>query len=147
MQPRVLILLRRCLFDNDDEVRDRATLYLNVLGGDGAEISVAGDEEDGAKKFMLEELDVPLQNLETALKAYVSPFLLLEVDVSRGSHGLPPGYAWDTGSSSPCHDAVLQCPLFYLLAMKCLFESPSYVCMVCIVRVLLGLRPDFAGAE
>lgn len=72
LQPRILILLRRCLFDNDDEVRDRATLYLNVLGGDGAEISVAGDEEDGAKKFMLEELDVPLQNLEAALKAYVS---------------------------------------------------------------------------
>ncbi|MCI05283.1 coatomer subunit gamma, partial [Trifolium medium] len=49
LKPRIFVLLRRCLFDSDDEVnfyiisyiaslnyvvRDRATLYLNTLGGD-----------------------------------------------------------------------------------------------------------------
>ena len=33
LRPRVVVLLRRCLHDNDDEVRDRATLALAVLGG------------------------------------------------------------------------------------------------------------------
>eukprot|EP00850_Spirogloea_muscicola_P021555 SM000253S09044 [mRNA] locus=s253:58045:64400:- [translate_table: standard] len=66
VKPRILVLLRRCLHDNDDEVRDRATLYLNVLGGDGEE-SVAAD---GAKSFMLETLDVPLANLESSLRSY-----------------------------------------------------------------------------
>eukprot|EP00270_Netrium_digitus_P008453 TRINITY_DN2529_c0_g1_i1.p1 TRINITY_DN2529_c0_g1~~TRINITY_DN2529_c0_g1_i1.p1 ORF type:complete len:699 (+),score=240.03 TRINITY_DN2529_c0_g1_i1:235-2097(+) len=68
LRPRIVVLLRRCLYDNDDEVRDRATLYLNVLGGDGFE-SVA---TEGAKSFMLETLDVPLGNLEASLKSYLT---------------------------------------------------------------------------
>ncbi|KAG0496215.1 hypothetical protein HPP92_000906 [Vanilla planifolia] len=35
LKPRIFVLLRRCLFDSDDEVRDRATLFLNVLESDG----------------------------------------------------------------------------------------------------------------
>lgn len=68
LRPRIVVLLRRCLYDNDDEVRDRATLYLNVLGGTEDE-SVA---VDGAKNFMLEELDIPLANLENSLRGYVA---------------------------------------------------------------------------
>ncbi|KAF1871525.1 hypothetical protein Lal_00020319 [Lupinus albus] len=66
LKPRILVLLRRCLFDNDDEVRDRATLYLNTLGGDG---SVT--ETDKVKDFVFVYLDIPLVNLETSLKNYV----------------------------------------------------------------------------
>lgn len=29
--PSILVLLRRCLLDSDDEVRDRATYYIKVL--------------------------------------------------------------------------------------------------------------------
>lgn len=47
------------------QVRDRATLYLNTLGGD--------DETDKAKDFLFGTLDIPLVNLETSLKNYVSP--------------------------------------------------------------------------
>ncbi|CAH9100527.1 unnamed protein product [Cuscuta europaea] len=66
LKPRIFILLKRCLFDNDDEVRDRATLYLNTLGGDGAVVET--DEE--AKDFLFGSLGVPLANLETSLKNY-----------------------------------------------------------------------------
>ncbi|KAJ7535408.1 hypothetical protein O6H91_12G032000 [Diphasiastrum complanatum] len=62
LRPRVLILLNRCLYDNDDEVRDRATLYLKTLG-----------EDDSCKQFkesLFEELDVPLANLEASLQSY-----------------------------------------------------------------------------
>ncbi|KAL1544253.1 coatomer subunit gamma-2-like [Salvia divinorum] len=45
LKPRIFILLRRCLFDNDDEVRDRATLYLNSLG-DGSVAETDKDEQN-----------------------------------------------------------------------------------------------------
>ncbi|XP_041991230.1 coatomer subunit gamma-2-like [Salvia splendens] len=65
LKPRIFILLRRCLFDNDDEVRDRATLYLNSLG-DG---SVAETDKD-VKEFLFGSLDIPLTNIETTLRNY-----------------------------------------------------------------------------
>lgn len=124
MQPRIFVLLRRCLFDSDDEVssflmhlslvytnsleeimsmlsghriylpeifdilhkpickillaahiicyqlqvRDRATLYLNTLGADGA-VADTGEDANG---FLFGLLDIPLVNLETSLKNYVS---------------------------------------------------------------------------
>ncbi|XP_050363027.1 coatomer subunit gamma [Argentina anserina] len=66
LKPRVFILLRRCLFDSDDEVRDRATLYLNTLGGDGSVVETDQDVKD----FLFGSLDVPLVNLEISLKTY-----------------------------------------------------------------------------
>ncbi|CAA0826430.1 Coatomer subunit gamma [Striga hermonthica] len=66
LKPRVFILLRRCLYDNDDEVRDRATLYLKTLG-DG---SVTETDKD-VKDFLFGPLDIPLANMETSLKNYV----------------------------------------------------------------------------
>ncbi|GJX34574.1 coatomer subunit gamma-2, partial [Tanacetum coccineum] len=66
LKPRIFVLLRRCLYDNDDEVRDRATLYLNTIGGDG---SVVETDKD-VKEFLFGSLDVPLANLETSLKNY-----------------------------------------------------------------------------
>ncbi|KAE8669988.1 Coatomer subunit gamma-1 [Hibiscus syriacus] len=66
LKPRVFVLLRRCLFDTDDEVRDRATLYLNTLGGDGAVVETGAD----VKEFLFGSLDIPLMNLENGLKNY-----------------------------------------------------------------------------
>ncbi|XP_022952523.1 coatomer subunit gamma [Cucurbita moschata] len=68
LRPRIYVLLRRCLFDNDDEVRDRATLYLKTLEGD----DTATKTEEDATDFLFGSLDVPLINLETSLKNYVS---------------------------------------------------------------------------
>ncbi|KAK9136362.1 hypothetical protein Syun_015692 [Stephania yunnanensis] len=66
LKPRIFVLLRRCLFDSDDEVRDRATLYLNMLAGDGI-VSETGKD---VKEFLFGSLNVPLGNLETSLKNY-----------------------------------------------------------------------------
>ncbi|KAK8529917.1 hypothetical protein V6N12_060681 [Hibiscus sabdariffa] len=66
LKPRIFVLLRRCLFDTDDEVRDRATLYLNTLGGDGAVVETGAD----VKEFLFGSLDIPLVNLENSLKNY-----------------------------------------------------------------------------
>ncbi|XP_061363566.1 coatomer subunit gamma [Gastrolobium bilobum] len=68
LKPRVFVLLRRCLFDSDDEVRDRATLYLNTLGGDGSIVETDKDVKD----FLFGSLDIPLVNLESSLKNYES---------------------------------------------------------------------------
>lgn len=65
LKPRILVLLKRCLYDNDDEVRDRATLYLSVLGGD-----TPAEESTEANEFVFGNLDVPLSNLEASLQAY-----------------------------------------------------------------------------
>lgn len=56
------------------QVRDRATLYLNTLGGDGAVVET--DEE--VKEFLFGSLGVPLTNLETSLKNYVCSFSILQ---------------------------------------------------------------------
>ncbi|XP_022947703.1 coatomer subunit gamma-like [Cucurbita moschata] len=66
LKPRIYVLLRRCLFDSDDEVRDRATLYLKTLGADG---SVVKNEKD-VQEIVFGSLDLPLGNLETSLKNY-----------------------------------------------------------------------------
>jgi coatomer protein complex subunit gamma len=66
LKPRIFVLLRRCLFDTDDEVRDRATLYLQTLDG---EVAVGSTEKD-VKEFLFGSFDVPLANLEASLKTY-----------------------------------------------------------------------------
>ncbi|KAA3462910.1 coatomer subunit gamma [Gossypium australe] len=66
LQPHIFVLLRRCLFDTDDEVRDRATLYLNTLVADGAVVETGED----VKEFLFGSLDIPLVNLERSLKNY-----------------------------------------------------------------------------
>ena len=66
LKPRIFVLLRRCLFDTDDEVRDRATLYLQTLNG---EVAVGNSEKD-VKEFLFGSFDVPLANLEASLRTY-----------------------------------------------------------------------------
>eukprot|EP00793_Prasinoderma_coloniale_P003362 PRCOL_00005997-RA len=65
LRPRVVLLLRRCLYDSDDEVRDRATLYLKALG-EGEEAAAMG-----GLPVLLGELDIPLANFEESLRAYI----------------------------------------------------------------------------
>ncbi|KAK3150964.1 hypothetical protein QOZ80_3AG0239910 [Eleusine coracana subsp. coracana] len=66
LKPRIFVLLRRCLFDTEDEVRDRATLYLQTLGGEVA----VGDNEKDVKDFLFGSFDVPLANFEASLRTY-----------------------------------------------------------------------------
>merc|ERR1711976_242110 len=61
--PRILILLERCLLDEDDETRDRAAYYLRILR-----------EEGSAEKstYILNPLQVSVQSLERQLQHYVT---------------------------------------------------------------------------
>ncbi|CAD6220672.1 unnamed protein product [Miscanthus lutarioriparius] len=79
LKPRIFVLLRRCLFDGDDEVRDRATLYLKLLGGE----ATVGETEKDVNEFLFGSLDVPLVNLETShgimnLRMYLLIFHLFQ---------------------------------------------------------------------
>lgn len=49
------------------QVRDRATLFLSILGNDGLV-----DTDKDSKDFLFGSLEAPLVNLETSLKNYVS---------------------------------------------------------------------------
>ncbi|GMH35804.1 hypothetical protein BSKO_03672 [Bryopsis sp. KO-2023] len=60
VRPRVILLLKRALFDNDDEVRDRATLCVEQLTG-----SAGGPEKLAPRE------NFPLKNLEKALEQYL----------------------------------------------------------------------------
>ncbi|GAB4819163.1 hypothetical protein N2152v2_006209 [Parachlorella kessleri] len=76
LRPRILTLLTRALYDNDDEVRDRATLYLHQLQGAGA-----------AATSVRPHWRIPAKGLEAALQGYLAgdsgePFDLSSVQVT-----------------------------------------------------------------
>ena len=74
----VCVLLRRSLLDEDDEVRDRATLALAALARAGevklnedGEVMASTDGDGGAgAKLLLEPLPMSFANLERAMKLY-----------------------------------------------------------------------------
>jgi len=61
LRPRVMTLLKRALHDNDDEVRDRATLYLTQLEG-----------RAGGPGKVKNLMKLPVKNIEATLKNYMS---------------------------------------------------------------------------
>lgn len=90
LRPSIVTLLLRCLYDNDDEVRDRATLYCKLLqkmdasegGGEGGEVFGLS-----AQALCLQPLPVPLLALEHALGEYLAnpsaqPFSVFDVTMS-----------------------------------------------------------------
>ncbi|CAL8463056.1 g2590 [Coccomyxa elongata] len=73
LRPRIRVLLSRALHDNDDEVRDRATLYLAELDGHA-----------GGPEAIDVHWSIPPKNLEKSLRAYLengtdAPFDLASV--------------------------------------------------------------------
>ena len=66
LRPRVLILLRRAVYDSDDEVRDRATLYLAQLGevSEDAVVAPGTGPIDPA-------WNIPAKALESKLQEYL----------------------------------------------------------------------------
>ena len=67
LRPSILVLLRRCLYDNDDEVRDRAAFFVSAL----RELGRDGDE-DSTTSPVLAKFTTPLGALEASLRAYVA---------------------------------------------------------------------------
>lgn len=62
--PSIAVLLRRCVHDEDDEVRDRATLYLGLLNSQSIPKEVSAQILSG-------EIGRPLDVLESALQSYL----------------------------------------------------------------------------
>jgi coatomer protein complex subunit gamma len=59
--PNIITLLRRCIMDSDDEVRDRATFYLSILEQKERALNSA---------FILNSISVSIAGLERALLQY-----------------------------------------------------------------------------
>ncbi|CAN0909888.1 Coatomer subunit gamma [Linum grandiflorum] len=103
LKPRIFVLLRRCLFDSDDEVRDRATLYLNTLGGDGEVVETDKD----VKEFLFGPLDIPLVNLEISLRNHASEEPFDISSVPREVKSLPLAEKKAAGKKQPTGLGVL----------------------------------------
>ncbi|KAF2075932.1 hypothetical protein CYY_002780 [Polysphondylium violaceum] len=63
MKEKVIILLGRCLLDEDDEVRDRATLYLQLLKQNNTR---------ELTRLLVDDVPVPLVNLQKSLEHYIN---------------------------------------------------------------------------
>ena len=59
--PSILILLQRSMFDEDDEVRDRATFYFNIL---------SQQDKTSVSAYILNALSLSLVSLERSLQQY-----------------------------------------------------------------------------
>ena len=70
----VIVLLRRALFDSDDEVRDRATLYLSQLGAftSGHGVPQGDGCVERARAFIAPEWLYPAKNLVSSLEEYLA---------------------------------------------------------------------------
>ena len=93
--PRVLILLRRCLYDNDDEVRDRAAFFVSALQdqqnnaaseaasgeGEADELAAVASSKSSSVIFAC-----PLGRLEASLRAYVDAPSDTAFDVAAVDH-------------------------------------------------------------
>lgn len=71
LRERIITILRRSLADNDDEVRDRCTLYLAHL-----------EHRAGGPDLIKARLDVPLVNLEKELHTYLAGPMDVDFDVA-----------------------------------------------------------------
>jgi len=79
LRPRVIIILRRCLVDLEEEVRDKAAFHLNLLERD-AQL---------AQSLLESEFPVPLPNLEGALQDYLKKPSAAPFDIGRVSTEAP----------------------------------------------------------
>jgi len=85
LRPSIILLLQRCLFDNDDEVRDRATFLVALLKGiEGGGVGIGGLN---ARQLLMEPLGLPLHAIEISCKEYLAkpsdvPFTLANVTVA-----------------------------------------------------------------
>lgn len=94
LRSSVIVLLRRCLHDPDDEVRDRCAVSLTLLEAAEAAGADAPPSEDVA--VLLDRTPLPLDNLEEALLAYQAnptkePFDLASVKVEPAQLVRKPG--------------------------------------------------------
>ena len=68
LRDSIIVLLQRCLHDNDDEVRDRATFFVAMLQG----VAANGKGIPGMDaQTILQPLQIPLEAIEQAAREYM----------------------------------------------------------------------------
>ncbi|KAI3649958.1 hypothetical protein MP228_005590 [Amoeboaphelidium protococcarum] len=71
LKPQIMVLLERCLEDPDDEVRDRAIFYIDMLSD--RDVDTVSDEGiDLTAEFLLDDSTFAMDVLESQLTAYVN---------------------------------------------------------------------------
>ncbi|KAJ3220422.1 Coatomer subunit gamma-2 [Clydaea vesicula] len=70
LKPRIKVLLQRCLDDSDDEVRDRAAMYLKVLENNEMSIKYVGDDTS----YSWPALERNILNYINDTEAHLEPF-------------------------------------------------------------------------
>ena len=68
LRTSIIVLLQRCLHDNDDEVRDRATFFVALLKSMDQPGGLGGLEP---KELVMDKLSVPLLALEACCRDYM----------------------------------------------------------------------------
>lgn len=106
LRPSIIPLLQRSLDDDDDDVRDRATMYLSMLGASTGGVAV---EPGVSKSITSGRLPLPVAALQKALVLYqlrptTGPFSFdalphVEVPASAGSVSGEYGYASEVKAS------------------------------------------------
>ena len=79
LRPTVTTLLQRCIYDNDDEVRDRAAFFLQAISDKD------GEALNRARSITVGGLPFPVANLEESLKGYLKGPTELPFDSSTVS--------------------------------------------------------------
>jgi len=69
LRPSIIVLLQRCLYDNDDEVRDRAIFLVTLLKGIDSGEGIAGMQPN---ELLYDPLPVPLPALEASCRAFLA---------------------------------------------------------------------------
>eukprot|EP00116_Pleurobrachia_bachei_P007918 sb/3468180/ len=104
LRPSILVLLRRCMYDSHDEVRDRATFYLSVLeGGNTAVIN----------QYIVDTLQSSIVGLQSLLVHYIEnptsePFNLASVPITTAPAEVTANSKTDDMDTGPRKPAVPQ---------------------------------------
>eukprot|EP01095_Lingulamoeba_sp_RSL-Kostka_P009530 TRINITY_DN3317_c0_g2_i2.p1 TRINITY_DN3317_c0_g2~~TRINITY_DN3317_c0_g2_i2.p1 ORF type:complete len:776 (+),score=285.83 TRINITY_DN3317_c0_g2_i2:264-2330(+) len=79
LRQRIITILKRCLVDSEEEVRDKAAFHLSMLQ----------KEPELASKLFEEQFVIPIDNLEVALQKYLANPSLQPFDISSVSLAPP----------------------------------------------------------
>ncbi|OXB58052.1 hypothetical protein ASZ78_007711 [Callipepla squamata] len=96
--PSILVLLQRCMMDSDDEVRDRATFYLNVLQQRQIALNAA---------YIFNGLTVSVPGMEKALHQYTLEPSEKPFDMKTVPLATAPIFEQKAGNAQASHNQVL----------------------------------------
>ncbi|XP_026544520.1 coatomer subunit gamma-2-like [Notechis scutatus] len=138
--PSILVLLQRCVMDSDDEVRDRATFYLNVLQQRQLTLNAA---------YIFNGLSVSIPGMEKALHQYTlepseKPFDLRSVPLATA-----PTFEQKAAQSYPATFHALKAlpPLPYLSLPDPELPSFPHLEQLAAIPEFKNLGPLFKSSE